>query len=216
MPYQEKIMELGMTYGSKLIFALLTLIIGLFIVKIFTKYFVKIMQKSKVDTTLSTFLGSFISIALKVVLFVIVAATLGVEVTSFVAILGAAGLAVGLALQGSLSNFAGGVLILIFRPFNVGDFIEAQGHLGTVEAIQILYTVLITVDNKKVVIPNGNLSNGSITNFSAMDTRRVDLVFGVGYDSDIDKVKKILMDLVSKHELILKTPEPFVRPFCSW
>ncbi|MDD3298666.1 MAG: mechanosensitive ion channel, partial [Firmicutes bacterium] len=148
---------------------------------------------------------------LKALLVVAIISILGIETTSFVALFGAAGLAVGLAFQGSLSNFAGGVLILVTKPFKVGDYIEANGHSGTVEAIQILYTDLVTVDNKVIRIPNGSLSNASITNYSEKDTRRVDFQFGAGYEADPAKVVRVLTDIVANHPQALKEPEPFVR-----
>ena len=157
-----------------------------------------------------TFLGSLLSVILKGILLISVASMIGIETTSFVAILGAAGLAVGLALQGSLSNFAGGVLIILFRPYKVGDFIDAQGHAGTVSAIQIFNTVLKTPDNKTIIIPNGSLSNGSITNFSTEENRRIDWTFGIGYGDDIDKAKSIIADLIKADTRIHATPEPFI------
>ena len=150
------------------------------------------MQKSKYEDTLKKFLLNLISWTLKVVLIISVLGTLGVETTSFAAILASAGLAVGLALQGSLSNFAGGVLIMIFKPFKAGDYIEAQGLAGSVKEIEIFTTKLTTPDNKEIIIPNGTLSNGNITNYSSQPTRRVDLSFGVGYESDIKKTKEFL------------------------
>jgi len=200
-----------LTYGPKFLLAVLTLLVGLFIIKIFTKLLAKSMEKSKVDETLRGFIKSVSKVVLQLLLYITVASMIGVQMTSFIAVLGAAGLAVGLALQGSLSNFAGGVLILIFRPFNVGDFIEAQGHSGIVKDIQILYTVIHTLDNKKIVIPNGNLSNNSIVNYSANDKRRVDLLFGVGYESDIKKVKEIIEKIAKNHDKILQNPAPFIR-----
>ena len=200
-----------LTYGPKFLLAVLTLLVGLFIIKIFTKLLAKSMEKSKVDETLRGFIKSVSKVVLQLLLYITVASMIGVQMTSFIAVLGAAGLAVGLALQGSLSNFAGGVLILIFRPFNVGDFIEAQGHSGIVKDIQILYTVIHTLDNKKIVIPNGNLSNNSIVNYSANDKRRVDLLFGVGYESDKKKVKEIIEKIAKNHDKILQNPAPFIR-----
>lgn len=138
---------------------------------------------------------------------------IGIETTSFVAILGAAGLAVGFALQGSLSNFAGGVLIILFRPYKVGDFIDAQGHSGTVSEIQIFNTILKTPDNKTIIVPNGNLSNGSIINFSVEPTRRVDWTFGIDYNDDIDKAKSIITSLISADARVHSTPEPFYSYF---
>ena len=136
---------------------------------------------------------------------------IGIETTSFIAVLGAAGLAIGLALQGSLANFAGGVLVLLFKPFRVGDFIDAQGVAGTVSEIQIFNTILTTPDNKKVIVHNSQITGGSITNFSAHDTRRVDMVFGIGYGDDIAEAKSILESLVHEHELVLNDPAPVVR-----
>jgi len=146
-----------------------------------------------------------------VALFISVAGMVGIEMTSFIAILGAAGLAVGLALQGTLQNFAGGVMILLFKPFKVGDVLEAQGYVGSVKEIQIFNTIMATPDNKIIIIPNGSLANSSMTNYSTMDTRRVDFSFGIGYDDDFDKAKEIIKGLIDADERILKDPAPFVR-----
>ncbi len=200
-----------MAAGMKLIGALAVWFIGIYLIKWGMKLIERVLKRSHSDETLSKFVKSFAGMALKILLVVTVVTILGLPTTSFVAILGAAGLAIGLALQGSLSNFAGGVLILIFRPFNIGDYIEAAGHGGTVQAIQILYTVLLTIDNKTIIIPNGNLSNNSVINYSAQERRRVDLKFGVSYDSDITKVKTVIGKLCDNHELILKDPVPFAR-----
>lgn len=202
---------LAITYGQKLILALIALIVGLKLVKYVVKLIEKSLQKSGVDKSLHVFLLSLTRISLKILVFITIAEILGIKMTSFVAILGAAGLAVGLALQGSLSNFAGGVLILLLKPFKVGDFIEAAGYMGTVEEIQVFYTILNTPDNRVVIIPNGNLSNSSAVNYSTKDTRRVDLVFGVGYEDDIFKVKEVLNRVVNTHEMILKSPAPMIK-----
>ncbi|MBM6859816.1 mechanosensitive ion channel, partial [Clostridium saudiense] len=151
-----------------------------------------------------------VEVVLKVVLIMVVLEFVGIKATGIAALFASAGLAIGLALQGSLSNFAGGVIILLIRPFNVGDYIEGAGHSGTVEKISIFYTCLATPDNKQILIPNGALANDSIVNYSSKDTRRVDLVFGVSYDDDIFKVKRILTEVVEANELILKNPEPFI------
>jgi len=201
-------LDLAIVYAPKLLLAIITLIVGLWIIKAITSVAKKGMQKGDVDVTLHRFIASLIGIGLKIMLFITVISMVGVQMTSFVAILGAAGLAVGLALQGSLGNFAGGVLILFFRPYKVGDFIDAQGHMGTVNAIQIFNTILKTPDNKTIIIPNGAISNGSITNFSTEPRRRVDFVFGIGYGDDIDKAKGIINDLIAKDERILKDPAP--------
>lgn len=208
----EKLTEtaytLALSYGPKLLLAILTLIIGLWIInRVVARLEGHAVQK---DPTLGKFVGSLTSVLFKAVLLIAVASMVGIETTSFVAILGAAGLAVGLALQGSLSNFAGGVLILIFKPFKVGDLIEAQGHIGTVKEIQIFNTVLTTADNRIVIIPNGNLSNSSMININQEATRRVDFVFGIGYDDDIDKAKSILEQLAANDTRVLKDPASLI------
>ncbi|MBK5252351.1 MAG: mechanosensitive ion channel [Peptostreptococcaceae bacterium] len=197
--------------GMKILGALVVWFVGAFVIKLIMGLIVKALEKSKADETLFKFTKSFIRMAFKVILVVTVVTILGVPMTSFIAILGAAGLAIGLALQGSLSNFAGGVLILVFRPFNVGDYIDAVGYNGTVREIQILYTILVTPENKTIIIPNGSLSNNSVVNYSLNETRRVDITFGVGFGSDITEVKKVIGEVVEAHDLILKNPEPFVR-----
>ena len=202
--YYDQAIELGMTYGPKLILAILTLIIGLWIIKAMTKGLGKALDRAKVEVTLSKFLQSMAGVILKVLLLISVASMVGIETTSFIAILGAAGLAVGLALQGSLQNFAGGVIILLFKPFKAGDVIEAQGFIGAVDEIQIFNTILKTADNQRIIIPNGALSNGSIKNITAEDTRRVDMRFGIGYDDDIAQAKAVLQKLLEEDERVLK------------
>lgn len=210
MAYQEKIIDLTIQYGSKLLGALLVFIIGRWIIKLIMRTVEKWSSK-KLDPTLHSFVLPMVKTILYILLLISVAGTLGVQMTSFIAILGAASFAIGLALQGSLANFAGGVLILTFRPFNVGDFVEINGEKGKVDSIQILYTKLTSRDNKQIVIPNGNVSNSTVTNYSANDTRRVDLNFGIGYDDDIDHVKSVLKDLVAKHDKVLEDPAPLIR-----
>jgi len=200
--------ELLMSYGPKLVLAILTLIIGLWIIKRVVagadKHF------SSREPTLGKFISSLSSVLLKTILLIAVASMVGIETTSFVAVLGAAGLAVGLALQGSLSNFAGGVLILMFKPFKVGDLIEAQGYIATVKEIQIFNTILKTADNRIVIIPNGALSNGSLVNINQEATRRVDFVFGIGYGDDIDKAKNVLTTLANNDSRVLQDPAPVI------
>jgi len=208
--YSEKIYDFILFYGPKLIGAIITLIIGLWAIKIIQKTVRKTFEKREVDISLRGFLNSMIGVLLKVMLVISVVGMLGVEMTSFIAILGAAGLAVGMALSGTLQNFAGGVMILIFKPFKVGDFIDAQGHMGTVNEIQIFNTILKTPDNKTIIIPNGGLSTSSMTNFSTESQRRVDFVFGIAYGDDYDKARQLLLKLINEDERILKTPEPFV------
>lgn len=208
--YTQEAVKLLMVYGPKLILAIVTLIIGLWVIKLFMKSIGKTMEPMEIDVSLQKFLVSLFGVLLKILLVISVVSMIGVQTTSFIAILGATALAVGLALQGSLANFAGGVLILLFKPFKVGDVIDAQGYLGTVNDIKILNTVLITPDNKMVVIPNGTLSNNSITNFSTEPTRRVDMTFGIGYSDDLKKAKEILNNVVNSDSRVLKDPKPMV------
>jgi small conductance mechanosensitive channel len=198
------------THGPKVLYAILTLIIGLWIIKSLTKFIKKAMQVREIDESLLSFLSSLISILLKTLLIVSVIGMVGIQVTSFIAILGAAGLAVGMALSGMLQNFAGGVIILLLKPFKVGDYITAQGHSGTVNKIQIFNTILKTPDNKTVILPNGGLSTGSLVNFSEEATRRVDLLFGISYDDDIDKARSIIEKVISGNNKVLQDPSPFI------
>jgi len=203
-----KIWELLTIYGLKVVAAIAVLIVGRWIAKGLTGFTEKIMNKRQVDPTVVSFVANMTYIALLV--FVVLAALgqLGIQTTSFIAVIGAAGLAIGLALQGSLSNFAAGFLMIIFRPFKVGDFIEGAGVAGTVEKIQIFTTQLKTPDNKTIIIPNAKLSGDNIVNFSAKGTRRVDLVFGIGYGDDIDKARKIITDVIENDARVLKDPPP--------
>lgn len=198
---------LSLSYGPKLLLAIVTLIIGLWVINRFIRTLNNNLT-SKVDATLGQFVCSILSVILKVVLLISVASMVGIETTSFVAVLGAAGLAVGLALQGSLANFAGGVVILLFKPFKVGDLIEAQGYIGSVSEIQIFNTILKTGDNRVVIIPNGSLSSSSMVNINKETTRRVDLSFGIGYGDDIDQAKSLLQSLASHDARVLKDPAP--------
>jgi len=208
--YTNKAIELVMTYAPKLVLAIITLIVGLWLIGLITKITRKSMEKTKADKTLIPFITNLLSWGLKVLLFISAASMVGIATTSFIAVLGAAGLAIGLALQGSLANFAGGVLILIFKPYNVGDLVESQGHLGVVKEVQIFNTILLSPDNKRIIIPNGAVSNGSIVNYSAEGILRVDLVIGIAYESDIPKAKEVLHKAMTDHELVLKDPESTV------
>lgn len=197
-------------YGLKIVIAIVVLLIGLRIIKSLVNVADKSFQKRNVDESLRPFLKSILSVLLKVALFISVIQMVGVATTSFVAILGAAGLAVGLALSGTLQNFAGGVVILLLKPFKKGDWIDAQGHSGTVNEIQIFFTILKTPDNRTVILPNGPLSTGSLVNFSTEPTRRVDMEFGIGYDDDIDKTKATLQKLIDADSRIQKDPAPAI------
>ncbi len=194
-----------------LAYAIAVLVAGLLLIRLITRAIGNFLDKHQIDPTLKPFIKSMTPAVLKILLAISIIGILGIETTSFVAIFGAAGLAVGLAFQGSLSNFAGGVLILITKPFKVGDYIETIGHSGTVEAIQLLYTDLVTVDNKVIRIPNGSLSNATVVNYSEKKTRRVDFTFSAGYEADSTEVIRVLTDIVTHHPLSLEDPEPFVR-----
>lgn len=206
----DKLLDLMITYGMKLGYALLVLVVGLLVIKLVMNGFRKLMEKRGTDPSLRGFVISLANIALKVMLGVSVIQMIGIETTSFIAVLGAAGLAVGLALQGTLGNFAGGVMILIFRPYRVGHFIEAQGYTGTVDEIQIFVTIMKTPDNKKIIIPNGSLANGNIVNYTDVPTRRVDFTFGIAYGDDANKAMDVLHQLIKADDRIMKDPEPFV------
>lgn len=202
----EGLVALVTTYTGKLILAVLTLIIGRKLIKYVMKLLQKTLEKSYVDKSLFSFFMSAAKAVLYILLVITIVSMVGIPMTSFIAVLGSAGLAVGLALQGSLVNLAGGVLILSLKPFKVGDYIDAVGHSGTVEEIQLFYTILNTPDNKRIFIPNGELANSSSTNYSAYSLRRVDLALGVSYDDDLQKVKDILYTLAQKHDLVLENP----------
>lgn len=206
----SKAYELGLEYAPKLALAIVTLLIGLLVIRGLGKILRASMEKSKVDPTLIPFISSLTTWILKILLFISVASMIGIATTSFIAVLGAAGLAIGLALQGSLANFAGGVLIMIFKPYKVGDLIESQGHLGVVKEVQIFNTILTSPEHKQVIIPNGAVSNGSIVNYTVEGKIRVDLTIGIAYDADIDKAKSVLMDVLSKHDKVIAEPAPFV------
>ena len=194
-----------MEYGSRVLLALVTLAIGWWLINRLTAKLGQLLALRKADLALQGFISSLVNIILKVLLVVSVASMIGIQTTSFVAAIGAAGLAIGLALQGSLANFAGGVLILLFRPFKIGDWIEAQSVSGTVDSIQIFHTVLRTSDNKTVIVPNGNLSNGIITNYNRQPTRKVVFDVGVDYEADLQKVREVLLALADDPR-VLKEP----------
>lgn len=208
--WMDKLVEYGSDYGLKILGALLIWVIGSWVIKKIRKLLIKAMDKFEYDESLERFISNLIVGLLKILLIVIILGNLGVETTSFAAILAAGGLAIGLALQGSLSNFAGGVLLLIFKPYKIGDFIEAQGEMGTVKEIEIFTTKLNTPDNKEVIIPNGAMSNGNITNYSTEKYRRIDITMGVSYDADIKQTKDLLMKILTDHSKVLGDPAPMV------
>ena len=208
--YLKKFSEIIIDYSPKLITALFVLFIGLYTIRIINRVVRKIMLKRELDATLSKFLADILLWILRMLLFVTFISKLGIETSSFVAILGAVGLAIGLALQGSLSNFAGGILIILFKPFRVGDTIEAQNAIGKVIEIQIFVTKLITVNNQTIFIPNGILSNGVIINYSVEGKRRADLVFSLSYETNIKEAKNIVLKVMQSHPKVLKNPEPTI------
>ncbi len=207
----DKWLDLLTDFAIALAGALVVLVIGLIVIKWLVNMLRKLMNRKDYDPSLQGFLLSVVSVALKIMLYIAVIQMLGVQTTSFIALLGAAGLAVGMALSGTLQNFAGGVMLLVFKPFKTGDYIEAQGHAGTVREIQIFNTILKTPDNKNIIIPNGGLSTGSMINYSAEATRRVDWTFGIGYGDDADKAQKVMKALLEADERVLKDPAPFVE-----
>ncbi|WP_417705769.1 mechanosensitive ion channel family protein [Pseudomonas sp.] len=196
-------------YSGKLTLALITLLIGWWLISRLTSSVGRMLEARKVDRALSSFISSLVSIVLRILLLISVASMIGVETTSFIAMIGAAGLAIGLALQGSLANFAGGVLIMLFRPFRSGDWIEGQGVSGSVDSIQIFHTTLKTADNKVVIVPNGALSNGHITNYSRESRRRADINIGIDYSSDIKRAREVLLD-IAKDPRVQLDPAPVV------
>ena len=198
--------------GGRILAALIIFIIGKLIVNWINRLFAKMLEKRKVDASIQSFLKSIVNITLLVLLFLAVIGKLGIELTSFAALLASAGVAIGMALSGNLSNFAGGVIILVFRPYKVGDYIEAStGASGTVTDIQIFHTVLTTPDNRIVFAPNGAMSGAVVTNYSRKDTRRVDFSFGVEYGTDFELAKSTIMEVISKDSRILKDPAPFIE-----
>jgi len=202
----ELLTTTGVDFGINLVSAIIIFIVGRWVIRLLTRGLRKVLQRQEVDKTLETFVCNLVSVTLLVLVIIAAISALGIQTTSFIAVLGAAGLAIGLALQGSLSNFASGVLIVLFRPYKVGDYIEAAGVGGTVEEVQILTTVLRSPDNKRIVVPNSQVMNSVITNYSAKDQRRVDLVIGVSYGDDLDKVRNTLEDLVAAEDRILDEP----------
>lgn len=201
----------AIAFAPKILLAIITLFIGLRLIKILDRALNKIMLLKNYDASLRTFLISFFDLVSKVALVISVVSVIGVETSSFIAILGSAGLAIGLALQGSLSNFAGGVMLLIFKPFREGDFIQSQGFEGSVKSLTVFHTILHTIDNKRVILPNGSVANGPITNFTITGTRRCDMTFGIGYGDDLKKAKEILTSMIQADKRVITDPAPQVH-----
>lgn len=197
--------------GPSLLLAIVTLIVGAWVIKFLSKNFGKIMVKRNVDESLRGFLGGIVKFMMWIMLLISVASTVGIQTTSFVAVVGAAGLAIGLALQGSLSNFAGGVLLLLFKPFRVGDLIEANGEVGTVKKIDVLHTTVYTLTNKEIIMPNGPVANNTIVNIGSQPLRRVDFSVGIAYNASVKEARKVIVALLEKDERIHKDPAPVVK-----
>lgn len=208
----EKLITSGVELGERILGALIILVIGKILMNWLNKLFSKLLQRRNVDESIQGFLKSMVNILLLVMLILAVIGKLGIELTGFAALLASAGVAIGMALSGNLSNFAGGVIILIFRPYKVGDYIESStGASGTVKEIQIFHTILTSSDNKTIYVPNGSMSSAVITNFNKLGTRRIDFSFGVEYGSDFNKVREVIMSVIATDERILQTPAPFVE-----
>ena len=206
----DKLVELSISAGKNILMAVVVYIVGRFLISLIQKVLANMLSRRKVEISIQTFLKSMVNILLNVLLIISVVGALGVSTTSFAALLASAGVAIGMALSGNLQNFAGGLIILFFKPYKVGDWIEAQGTSGSVTAIQIMHTIVTTADNKVVYIPNGAMSSGVVTNYSRMETRRVDWTVGVDYGEDIDKVKRIVEGLIAADSRILQTPAPVI------
>lgn len=205
----KQLVSMGVEVGKSILLAIVIYIAGKFVIKLINKLIRRTLEHKNVDSTIQSFLKSFVSILLNVLLIITVISALGVNTTSFAALLASFGVAAGMALSGNLQNLAGGLIILLFKPFKVGDFVEAQGSMGTVKEIQIIHTILQTVDNKEIYLPNSSLSSGSITNYSKMGTRRVDFTVNVEYGTDVEKVMNALKAIAESDERILKEPAPF-------
>lgn len=205
-----KLLDWGIEVGKDLLGAIIIYIVGRFIIKQVGRLLARILEKRKLEISVQTFLRSLVSILLNLILAFAIVSRLGVETTSFAALLASAGVAIGMALSGNLSNFAGGLIILVFKPFKVGDYIEGQNANGTVREIQIFHTILTTVDNKVIYVPNGALSSNAITNYSKQETRRAEWVFGVEYGEDFEKVKAVLQRIIDADPRILKDPAPMI------
>ncbi|MDZ7775244.1 MAG: mechanosensitive ion channel [Bacteroidales bacterium] len=206
--YLNILYEWIVTNGISLLLGILLLVAGLWVIGIITRSVARLMEKRDLNPSLRPFMKSLLNVTLKILLVITVMSMIGIQMTSFIAILAAGGLAIGMALSGTLQNFAGGVIILVLKPFKVGDYITADGHSGTVNEIQVFYTILKTVDNKTIILPNSSVSNNSLINFSVEPTRRVDLEFGIGYGDDIDKAREVLWAIIKSDDRVFEDPAP--------
>ncbi len=206
----KEAISMGMEAGKSLLLAVVIAVVGRYAIKFINKLVARMLERRNVEPTVQSFLKSFVNITLIILLIITVVSTLGVNTTSLAALLASAGLAVGMALSGNLQNLAGGIILLLFKPYKVGDFIEAQGVSGIVKAIQIFHTILTTTDNKELFVPNGALSSGNIMNFSKNELRRVDFTVSVEYGTDVDKVKQVTLDLLKRDSRIMQDPAPFI------
>lgn len=207
----QEVIELSVSAGKSLLLAAAIFIAGRFLINLINRLIAQMLERKKVEPTIQTFLKSFINILLTILLIISVVSALGVNTTSFAALLASAGVAVGMALSGNLQNLAGGLILLLFKPYKVGDYIDAQGVSGSVKAIQIFHTIITTTDNKEIYVPNGALSSGSVINYSHNELRRVDLCIGVEYGTEVDKVRNAVIEIFKSDSRILQTPAPFVE-----
>ncbi len=207
----HQLTTLGVQAGKSILLAIVIYFVGRYVIKLINHIVAKTLERRKVDLTIQSFLKSFVNILLMILLIITVVSALGVNTTSFAALLASAGVAVGMALSGNLQNLAGGIILLLFKPYKVGDYIEAQGVQGIVKGIQIFHTIITTVDNKEIFVPNGALSSGTVTNYSRNELRRVDQTVTVEYGTDVEKVRQAVLDLANADERILKDPAPFVE-----
>ena len=209
--FLQQLIDWGVNAGGHIISAVLIFIVGRFLISFLNKMVARLLAKRHVDASIQSFVKSLVNILLTILLIIAVIGKLGVETTSFAALLASAGVAIGMALSGNLQNFAGGLIVLLFKPYKVGDWIESQGVSGTVKEIQIFHTILITADNKMIYVPNGAMSSGVITNYSKLDTRRIEWNFGVDYGEDYNKVEKVLREIITNDKRILTSPAPFIE-----
>lgn len=206
----QQLLDFGIRAGERILIAVLVFIVGRFLITMLNKFIRRLMDKRKVDISIKTFVKSLVNILLTILLIISVVGALGVETTSFAALLASAGVAVGMALSGNLQNFAGGLIVLLFKPYKVGDWIESQGVSGTVKEIQIFHTILTTGDNKTIYVPNGAMSSGVVTNYNTQTTRRVEWIIGIDYGEDYEKVRQIVADILTADKRILEDPAPFI------